>query len=121
MNLPIVRWIHPKRQGMWLFAIMVATGLVAPALAESPLRDMDAQADGNSSSNRKRLVADHLPLTPAEAEQFWPVYDRFEQEMAILAERRTRWVAPEPKITTGWLARYAKVVTSAYTGAVTQA
>ena len=88
MNLPIVRWIHPKRQGMWLFAIMVATGLVAPALAESPLRDMDAQADGNSSSNRKRLVADHLPLTPSEAEQFWPVYDRFEQEMAILAERR---------------------------------
>ena len=39
---------------------------------------------------------------------------------AILAERRTGWVAPEPKINTGWLARYAKVVTSAYTGAVTR-
>lgn len=38
-----------------------------------------------------------------------------------LAERRSRWVAPEPKIKTGWLARYAKVVTSAYTGAVTSA
>lgn len=38
-----------------------------------------------------------------------------------LAERRSRWVAPEPKIKTGWLARYAKVVTSAYTGAVTTA
>jgi len=35
-----------------------------------------------------------------------------------LAERRTKWVAPEPKIKTGWLARYAKMVTSAYTGAV---
>ena len=40
---------------------------------------------------------------------------------ATLAERRTRWVAPEPKIKTGWLARYAKAVTSAYTGAVTKA
>lgn len=40
---------------------------------------------------------------------------------ATLAERRSRWVAPEPKIKTGWLARYAKVVTSAYTGAVTTA
>ncbi|CAG0965475.1 dihydroxy-acid dehydratase [Geobacter sp.] len=40
---------------------------------------------------------------------------------SILAERRNRWVAPEPKIKTGWLARYAKVVTSAYTGAVTTA
>lgn len=38
-----------------------------------------------------------------------------------LAERRERWRAPEPKIKSGWLARYAKVVTSAYTGAVTTA
>jgi dihydroxy-acid dehydratase len=38
-----------------------------------------------------------------------------------LAERRERWQAPEPKIKSGWLARYAKVVTSAYTGAVTSA
>lgn len=40
---------------------------------------------------------------------------------AVLQERRSRWTAPEPKIKTGWLARYAKVVTSAYTGAVTSA
>ena len=39
----------------------------------------------------------------------------------VLEERRARWRAPEPKIKTGWLARYAKVVTSAYTGAVTTA
>ncbi|HEX8960019.1 MAG TPA: dihydroxy-acid dehydratase [Geobacteraceae bacterium] len=38
-----------------------------------------------------------------------------------LAERRSRWQAPEAKIKSGWLARYAKVVTSAYTGAVTSA
>jgi dihydroxy-acid dehydratase len=36
----------------------------------------------------------------------------------ILAERRSRWVAPEPKIKKGWLARYAKLVTSAHTGAI---
>lgn len=41
-----------------------------------------------------------------------------EQTMAL---RRERWQAPEPKIKSGWLARYAKVVTSAYTGAVTTA
>ncbi len=37
---------------------------------------------------------------------------------AVLAERRKRWKAPEPRIKTGWLARYAKAVTSANTGAV---
>lgn len=36
----------------------------------------------------------------------------------LLAERRTRWQKPEPKIKTGWLARYAAVVTSANTGAI---
>jgi dihydroxy-acid dehydratase len=40
---------------------------------------------------------------------------------AELAERRSRWAAPEPKIKKGWLARYAKVVTSAHTGAITTA
>lgn len=40
---------------------------------------------------------------------------------AVLAARHKKWTAPEPKIKTGWLARYAKVVTSAYTGAVTTA
>ncbi len=40
---------------------------------------------------------------------------------ATLAARRAQWQAPEPKIKTGWLARYAKVVTSAHTGAVTTA
>jgi dihydroxy-acid dehydratase len=42
-------------------------------------------------------------------------------DATVIEERRARWTAPEPKIKTGWLARYAKVVTSAYTGAVTTA
>lgn len=40
---------------------------------------------------------------------------------ATLAVRLAKWKAPEPKIKTGWLARYAKAVTSAHTGAVTTA
>jgi len=37
---------------------------------------------------------------------------------AELIKRRKTWKAPEPKIKTGWLARYARCVTSANTGAV---
>jgi dihydroxy-acid dehydratase len=37
---------------------------------------------------------------------------------AELARRREGWVRPEPKITKGWLARYAKLVQSANTGAI---
>jgi dihydroxy-acid dehydratase len=35
-----------------------------------------------------------------------------------LAKRRERWKPHAPKITTGWLSRYAKAVTSANTGAI---
>lgn len=35
-----------------------------------------------------------------------------------LAARKAKWVKPEPRVTTGYLARYAKLVTSASTGAV---
>ncbi len=38
-----------------------------------------------------------------------------EEELAV---RRARWVCPEPKIKTGYLARYAKLVSSADRGAV---
>jgi dihydroxy-acid dehydratase len=42
-------------------------------------------------------------------------------DVATLEARRAVWTRPEPKIKTGWLARYAKVVTSAHTGAITTA
>ena len=37
---------------------------------------------------------------------------------AELARRRGEWVCPQPRITTGYLARYAKCVSSADKGAV---
>ena len=36
----------------------------------------------------------------------------------VLAERRAKWEPREPKITTGYLARYASLVTSGNTGAI---
>ncbi|MFO7766374.1 MAG: dihydroxy-acid dehydratase [Pelovirga sp.] len=38
-----------------------------------------------------------------------------------LASRRREWQSPQPKINSGWLARYARVVTNAATGAVCKA
>ncbi len=35
-----------------------------------------------------------------------------------LAERRANWSPPKPRVSKGWLARYAAMVTSADTGAV---
>ena len=37
-----------------------------------------------------------------------------------LSKRKAKWVAPEPKVKTGYLARYAKLVSSADKGAILQ-
>jgi dihydroxy-acid dehydratase len=39
-------------------------------------------------------------------------------EAAELERRRAEWAVPAPKVRVGWLARYARLVTSANTGAV---
>ena len=36
----------------------------------------------------------------------------------VLVERKAKWQPREPKVTTGYLARYASLVTSANTGAI---
>jgi dihydroxy-acid dehydratase len=38
-----------------------------------------------------------------------------------LARRKAAWVCPEPKVKTGYLARYAKLVSSADKGAILEA
>jgi dihydroxy-acid dehydratase len=43
---------------------------------------------------------------------------RLDVDGAELARRKAEWKAPAPKITTGYMARYAKMVSSASTGAV---
>jgi dihydroxy-acid dehydratase len=40
---------------------------------------------------------------------------------AEMKKRLAKWKPREPKIKSGWLARYAKVVTSANTGAIVKA
>ena len=41
-----------------------------------------------------------------------------EVDEAVLAARKAKWVCPEPKIKTGYLARYARLVSSADKGAI---
>ena len=41
-----------------------------------------------------------------------------EVEEEEIARRRAQWTPPEPKVKSGYLVRYARMVTSASTGAI---
>lgn len=65
--------------------------LTVPAAAENPVNLDEAAARLNL--DRKHLVAQSLPLTAAEAEKFWPLYERFQREITVLTEKRRALIA----------------------------
>lgn len=42
---------------------------------------------------RRQLIADNLQLTDTEAKDFWPIYDRLEQDITVMLNKRTRIIA----------------------------
>ena len=71
--------------------------LTAPALspaicAAGPNVPVMTPADSETllstiRANRKALIAVNLALTPDEADKFWPLYDRYQAEMAAIGDR----------------------------------
>ena len=53
-----------------------------PAEAPRPISDDDIQLlRKDIRAQRKQLIAANMPLTPSEAEKFWPVYDQYVAEL----------------------------------------
>ena len=75
-----------------VLAVAVILGLSAAALraAQPPGGQAAAKLDvllDSIRSNRKALVAVNLKLTDEEATKFWPVYDRYQQEINTVGDR----------------------------------
>jgi hypothetical protein len=66
---------------------LVLLVLVAPAHAgEADSANLDILRD-TVRANKKAFVAVNLALTDAEAAQFWPVYDRYQSDLAGVNDR----------------------------------
>lgn len=71
-----------------IFAFLFLALTSALVVAETPNGGPQGAQDAESSQERRRLVAENLPLTDSEASEFWPVYDRYQQDLNRLVERR---------------------------------
>ena len=61
----------------------------APAEAPRPISDEDIQLlRKDIRAQRKQLIAVNLPLTPTEAEKFWPVYEQYISELVSMNNRK---------------------------------
>jgi Spy/CpxP family protein refolding chaperone len=74
------------------FAAAALVGLAAAAAAQTVKDTLEVTRQA-VESQRRVLVAGALPLTDAEADAFWPLYDAYEKERRPLDERANELVA----------------------------
>ena len=79
------------------FRTLVAAGLVSVAAAATAqtvtVKDQLAATRQAVENQRRILVSGALPLTDAEADAFWPLYDAYEKERRSVDERADALVA----------------------------
>ena len=72
----------------WVLSILLlVVATVAPAGAEEADEASIEVLRATLRDNKKALVAVNLALGDAEARAFWPVYDRYQAELAVVADR----------------------------------
>lgn len=74
---------------MALLSLFAAFAFVAPAIAQSQSSaetNMQILSD-KIKADKKALVAANMDLTDAEAKAFWPLYDSYQKELAVLNKR----------------------------------
>jgi dihydroxy-acid dehydratase len=126
-DVVVVRYEGPKG-GPGMREMLTPTSVIAGMGLD---RDVALITDGRFSGGTRGAAIGHVSPEAAEGGVIALVRDGDIIEIDIagrrldlkvsddeLDKRRKQWTAPKPKITTGYLGRYARAVTSASTGAI---
>jgi hypothetical protein len=73
--------------------VVVALSSLAATVAAQTVKDTLEVTRQAVESQRRILVSGALPLTDAEADAFWPLFDAYEKERRPLDERANKLVA----------------------------
>ena len=84
-----------RKIGDLFLAVMVAVSFLALAGAlpaqDKPADDMQIVLE-KARADKKLLVAENMQLTGAEAKAFWPVYERYQDELFLLRMRTVKLI-----------------------------
>ncbi len=88
-----------------LVVAFAVAGSLHAASAATPANDaalMDALRQ-DLAAGKRAIIEKNLRLTPSEASRFWPLYERYEHEVATIVSRQNRgvldFVEVEPYLT----------------------
>jgi hypothetical protein len=68
-------------------AFVLATALVAPAMAQNAATTNMEILRQKIKADKKLVVAQNLNLTDAEGAKFWPVYEAYQKDLQQISER----------------------------------
>jgi Spy/CpxP family protein refolding chaperone len=71
-------------------ALAISSGVWSAPDSPPATPDSMAQFRQEMRTNKRALVEKNLRLTPAEAKRFWPIYDRYQQELGPILQRQNR-------------------------------
>jgi hypothetical protein len=77
------------------FAALIMLALAAfhhPAWSQDQPADNMQLVREKIRADKKLLIAENLMLTESEASRFWPIYDRFQQDLATLEDRTRKLI-----------------------------
>ncbi len=85
-----------KRRDRKIF-LMIALALFLflfglPTLAQDKPADNMQLLLEKVKADKKLLVADNMQLTEAEAKNFWPLYDRYQDELFLIRARTAKFI-----------------------------
>jgi hypothetical protein len=72
------------KRGLMIFLLTLVT-FIGDA-AETTAASLNAASEQYTRA-RKKLIADNLNLTAAEAQRFWPLYEQFEKDLLVLSDK----------------------------------
>ncbi|MCE5243358.1 MAG: hypothetical protein LLF99_09190 [Desulfobacteraceae bacterium] len=76
-----------------LFLIAALAGpVVMPASAQEKAEDNMQLVVDKMRADKKLLVAENMKLTESEGKKFWPLYDRFQDELFLLRSRTLKMI-----------------------------
>jgi len=81
-----------KKIGLVVVLLAVTVVLTAPARAQEKQSDNMQILIEKIRADKKLLVADNMELTEAEAKAFWPVYQRYQDELFLLRVRTVKLI-----------------------------
>ena len=77
---------------MVLIMIGMFTAMVVPGIAQDKPADNMQIVLEKVRADKKLLVSENMQLTEAEAKAFWPVYDKYQDELFLLRTRTAKLI-----------------------------